>query len=189
MKPENQRASLTQQRLQNAFLKLLQTKAIHQITIRELCAAAGINCTTFYNHYGSQYDLFHQISQQYLDSIAHCLSAADPCSRESIQQRVTLVLSYMADHHELSSLLLNNSVDPAFAERLFSLQQIADLLRASMGSCGDARERRSAVVFAIHGSYKLLQDWLNAPERLSPAEQAALMLRLARKVCSPTVSC
>ena len=115
---------LTKQLLQTAFLKLLKVKPIHAISIRELCAEAGINRTTFYYHYGSQYDLLEDISGRFLDSIARCLKDADGSSQEGIQQRVTLVLRYIEDNLELSTLLMNNSIDPTFAERLFSLQQI-----------------------------------------------------------------
>ena len=87
-KKENQRIMLTKQLLQTAFLKLLQLKPIHAISIRELCAEAGINRTTFYYHYGSQYDLLADISGRFLDSIARCLKDADGNSQEGIQQPV-----------------------------------------------------------------------------------------------------
>ncbi|MBE6942417.1 MAG: TetR/AcrR family transcriptional regulator [Ruminococcaceae bacterium] len=120
---------LTKRLLQSAFLKLLKKKPIHTISIRELCQHAGINRTTFYNHYGSQYDLLKDISQRFLDSVSQCLYDADTESQEGIQNRVILVLHYIEDNLEVSTLLLNNSIDPAFAERLFSLQQITDLLK------------------------------------------------------------
>ena|GEM_PF-5834913 len=87
-KKENQRIMLTKQLLQTAFLKLLQLKSIHAISIRELCAEAGINRTTFYYHYGSQYDLLADISGRFLDSIARCLKDADGNGQEGIQQPV-----------------------------------------------------------------------------------------------------
>ena len=77
---------LTKQLLQTAFLKLLQLKPIHAISIRELCTEAGINRTTFYYHYGSQYDLLADINGRFLDSIARCLKDADGNSQEGIQQ-------------------------------------------------------------------------------------------------------
>lgn len=183
-KKENQRIMLTKQLLQTAFLKLLKSKPIHAISIRELCAEAGINRTTFYNHYGSQYDLLGDISQRYLDSIAQCLKDADVNSREGIQQHVTRVLYYMEENPELSALLLNNSIDPAFAERLFSLQQITDLLHPALANCPDEQERRATIAFAVHGSYKLLCDWINDPERISAQLQTQRILRLARRVCA-----
>jgi len=180
---EKQRVMLTKQLLQNAFLKLLRQKPIHAVSIRELCQQAGINRTTFYNHYGSQYDLLNDISQRFLDSVAQCLHDADTESQEGIQNRVILVLRYIEDDLEVSKLLLNNSIDPAFAERLFSLQQITDLLRVALSGCEDEQERNAAISFAIHGSYKLLRDWINAPDRISAEAQAQRMLRLARRVC------
>lgn len=180
---ENQRIMLTKQLLQTAFLKLLKIKPIHAVSIRELCVEAGINRTTFYNHYGSQYDLLGDISQYFLDSIAQCLKDADVNSQEGIQQRVALVLHYIEDNLEVSALLLNNSIDPAFAERLFSLPQITDLLHLALAECTDDQERRAIIAFAIHGSYKLLCDWINDPRRISPEAQTERILRLARRVC------
>ena len=180
---ENQRIMLTKRLLQSAFLKLLKEKPIHTVSIRKLCQHAGINRTTFYNHYGSQYDLLKDISQRFLDSVAQCLYDADTESQEGIQNRVILVLHYIEDNLEVSTLLLNNSIDPAFAERLFSLQQITDLLKVALSGCEDEQERNAAIAFAIHGSYKLLRDWINAPDRISAEAQAQRMLRLARRVC------
>ena len=183
-KKENQRIALTKQLLQGALLCMLRSRPIHAISIRELCAEAGINRTTFYNHYGSQYDLLRDISQRYLDSIAQCLAAADVRSRESVQQRVALVLEYVEANLELSRLLLNNAVEGDFAERLFSMPQIDDMFNAALADCRSAQERSATVAFAIHGSFKLLQDWINAPERAAPAAEAELVLRMARRVCS-----
>ena len=183
MEKENQRVALTKQLLQNAFLKLLQNTPIHAISIRELCREAGINRTTFYNHYGSQYDLLNDISQRFLDSIAARLDCADINDREDVHQRVTKVLSYLLENRDLSVMLLNNNIDPAFAKRLFTLPKIGDMLNAAMENCPDARQRPVAISFVMHGSYKLIQDWINAPSPLPPAEQSALILTLARRVC------
>lgn len=182
-KKENQRIMLTKQLLQTAFLKLLKVKPIHAISIRELCVEAGINRTTFYYHYGSQYDLLGDISGRFLDSIARCLKDADVNSQEGIRQRVALVLHYIEENLELSALLLNHNIDPTFAERLFSLQQITDLLHLALADCRDEREKKATIAFAIYGSYKLLCDWINDPHRVSPEAQTEQILRLARRVC------
>lgn len=181
---ENQRVMLTKQLLQNAFLRLLKSKSIHTISIRELCLEAGINRTTFYNHYGSQYDLLADISQRFLDSIAGKLDSGDVDNHESAQQRVTLVLAYLQENLELSRLLMNNNVDPTFAERIFSLPKIIDMLNIALSDCADSRERDAIISFAVHGSYRLLLEWINQENRLPPAQQTELILGLARRVCS-----
>lgn len=180
---ENQRIILTRQLLQNALLELLKTTPLHAISIRELCKEAGINRTTFYNHYGSQYDLLADISQRFLDSIAARLDRADFSDRESVHQRVAMVLAYIVENRELSILLINNNIDPSFAERIFSLPKISDLLEAALVNCQNERKRTATISFVIHGSYKLLQDWINREDCLSPSEQTELMLELAQRVC------
>jgi len=180
---ENQRIMLTKQLLQNALLKLLKTVPLHAISIRELCKEAGINRTTFYNHYGSQYDLLSDISQRFLDAISARLASADAADRESVHQRVAMVLEYISENRDLSMLLINNTIDPGFAERIFALQKIGDLLDAALTNCRDAHKRTATISFVIHGSYKLLQDWINQEDRLPPAEQTEMMLGLAQRVC------
>ena len=40
------------------------------------------------------------------------------------------------------------------------------------------------ISFAIHGSYYLLQEWINSEQRLNPEAQARIILGLARRVCT-----
>ena len=183
-KKQNQRIMLTKRLLANAFLQMLEDTPIHAISIRQLCEKAGINRTTFYNHYGSQYDLLEDMSSRFLDEIAGRLNKADVDDRESIQERVTLVLVYFEENRELSRLLLSNNIDPHFAERLFALPKITDLLGAATKGCADPSRSHAVTSFAIHGSYRLLREWIEQSDnRMSPVEEADLILELARRVC------
>lgn len=181
---ENPRVRQTRQRLEGALLRLLQVTPLHAVSIRELCSEAGINRTTFYNHYGSQYELLNEISRRFLGSIAEQLDSADYADRESVHQRVRMVLDYIQENRALAILLINNNVDPGFAERIFSLPKINDLLEAALNGCHDEHRRAATVSFVIQGSYKLLQEWINQENRLPPAAQTELMLSLAQRVCS-----
>ncbi len=181
--PENTKITRTKHRLSRALLHLLAEKPITAVSIRELCETAGINRTTFYNHYGSQYDLLNDIRRHFLDDVAECLAAADADSRESVQERVTTVLAYIKDNSELSYLLLNNGIDPEFAEQLFSLPKITDLLAAALQDCHDSLRRQAVTDFAVHGSFRLLQNWINSGCAGDPAKEAELILELARRVC------
>ena len=75
-KKENQRITLTKRLLQDALINLLRTTDISKISIRELCEKAGINRTTFYNHYGSQYDVLKELSGNFLADIEAALTNA-----------------------------------------------------------------------------------------------------------------
>lgn len=115
------------------------------------------------------------------DYIIH--SGQDPADQESVHRRVAMVLAYIAENRELSLLLLNNNPDPGFAKRLFTLPQIGDLFQAALTRCPTEQERAATVSFVIHGSYRLLQEWINQEERLPPDAQTALMLHLAHRAC------
>ncbi len=183
-KKENQRVRLTKTLLKDALLKMLREQPIHTISIRDLCEKAGINRTTFYHHYGSQYDLLNDITGRFLSQIAQRLAAADADSQESVQERVTVVFRYLEENLSVSRLLLNSNVDPSFAEKLFSLPKISDLMNASLKSCADPLQKHAVVSFAVHGSYYLLQEWINSDLRPGAEEQAGIILELARRVCS-----
>ena len=162
---ENQRIRLTRKLLTDAFMNMLQEQPIHAISIRDLCEKAGINRTTFYHHYGSQYDLLNDISTRFLAEIAHQLSTADAENQDSVQERVTLVFQYLEDNLSISRLLLNSNADPSFAEKLFALPKIGDLMNASLKNCEDTKKKHAIISFAIHGSYYLLQGNCSVAQR------------------------
>ncbi|MGN0813763.1 MAG: TetR/AcrR family transcriptional regulator [Candidatus Coproplasma sp.] len=183
MKP-NQRIVNTKNLIYSAFLSLLKKKDVRRISIRELCEKAGINRSTFYNHYGSQYDVLAEMEDVYLGEIAKAMEHADVRSKDSVHSRVAIVLQFMLDNLELSSMLINNNVEETFAKRLFSLPKIEDMLYVALADIQDEKIRNATIAFAIYGSYKVLQDWLNNPARVSPAEATELILGLAGRVCN-----
>jgi len=180
---ENQRIALTKRMLAEALIKLLRKTSIHKIAIRDLCETAGINRSTFYNHYGSQYDVLKAVSQSFIADIAEALEEADVQDKDSVLGRVTLILNHIEGNIGLSKLLFNNNVDPSFSERLFSLPKIEDMLGNALTHIRDEYEKRAVIAFAIHGSYKILQDWINDNERPPAAEEARLIITLAGRVC------
>lgn len=56
-------------------------------------------------------------------------------------------------------------------------------MEAALVNCQDKSKRSATISFVIHGSYKLLQDWINEEERLPPKEQTEMMLDLAQRIC------
>lgn len=56
----NKRRRASQQKLEQAFLELLQTREIKEITVSELISRAGLNRSTFYANYVDIFDLADQ---------------------------------------------------------------------------------------------------------------------------------
>lgn len=76
MKPtgNDHRTRVTRMLIRKAFTELLRQKPIQDISIRELCAAAGINRGTFYLHYKDIYDLRDQIEEEMMADFQKALS-------------------------------------------------------------------------------------------------------------------
>ncbi len=177
------RITETKKKIYISFIHLLQVKSIHQISISELCRQAGINRSTFYQHFGSQYDVLAEMTDGFLAELEQKLQNVSPNDQAGIQSRVELCFEYAAENAELTLLLINNNSGTEFAKRLFSLPRIEDLLNEKLCRVKNAAERQAIISFVTYGSYQLLLEWLNTSNRASARDEAALILGLARKVC------
>ena len=55
--PNNQRKKESMERIEKVFIELLQTKALNEISVSDICKRAGLNRTTFYANYTDIYGL------------------------------------------------------------------------------------------------------------------------------------
>lgn len=62
--PNNKRKKASLQKIETAFMELLQTKALNQISVAELCKRAGLNRSTFYANYADVFDLADSIRRR-----------------------------------------------------------------------------------------------------------------------------
>ncbi|MCD8142672.1 MAG: TetR/AcrR family transcriptional regulator [Clostridiales bacterium] len=178
-----QRVLATKRRIYSAFLQLMQEKAIHQISISELCRLADINRSTFYHHFGNQYDVLTELTEDFLAQLEEKLQNVSPYDQEGVQRRVELCLDYAMENRTLTLLLMQNAVGTDFAQRLFSLPNIEMLLSEKLSDVESEAERRARISFVTYGSYQLLQEWLTAPDPVGTEEETTLILKLARRIC------
>ena len=62
--PNNARSILSKSKIKQAFVNLLESKNLSDITIGNICDKAGINRTTFYAHFSSLTDLFKALESE-----------------------------------------------------------------------------------------------------------------------------
>ena len=60
----NRRKQASVKKIQDTFMSFLQKKELSQITVAEICKAAGLNRGTFYSHYADIYDLAEQMCRE-----------------------------------------------------------------------------------------------------------------------------
>lgn len=66
---EDKRKRLSVELLKRALIELLLKKDISKISIKELCETAGINRSTFYTYYDTQYFLLEEIEDEVLNEL------------------------------------------------------------------------------------------------------------------------
>ena len=162
--------------LHHAILLLLQKKPLEKITVQELCKTAGVNRTTFYNHYERPEDILREIVQQFLSSFSEDDVAPDP---EPAMNFTTHLLELMEMNLYLSRQLLHALPGTYLSECTLALPIIQAQLSSSTS---DSAESSAITSFATAGSVRLITEWLMQDTRCSAREEAELILKLCRKL-------
>ncbi len=122
------------------------------------------------------------MTEKFLNGLQDMLQNVSADDKEGVQRRVELCFAYAAQHEEMALMLMQNNAGTDFAERLFSQPTIETLLNERFADIQDDCEKNACISFVTHGSYQLLLEWLNTPNRISPEKEAALILKLARRI-------
>lgn len=83
--PNNKKKKSSQEKIEKAFVELIQKKEIYQISVMEIVKLAKVNRSTFYTNYLDIYDLADKIKEQletnvdnlYHDEITNCYNSND----------------------------------------------------------------------------------------------------------------
>ena len=65
----NKRRKVSQEKIEKAFVTLLQEKELNQITVTDICKITKLNRTTFYNNYLDIYDLAAKIRLKLIQDV------------------------------------------------------------------------------------------------------------------------
>ncbi len=183
---ENQytrRIQKTKYAIYKALLGLLEKEDLKGITIRELCSCAGINRSTFYKYYGSQYDVLTEMGDAFLSDLSRQLPDTVSADQNQVERQVARCLQKIMEQRQLVMLLMSHPDGEEFEEKLFAVPKIDKLLDEALSYCTDEAERKATFSFAIHGSCHLIEEWLKNGCRQTPEQEAKLILKLVRRVC------
>lgn len=170
------RAAATRQRIRTAFLTLLQQAPIHAISVKEICALAGISRGTFYAHYADVYDLLHRIEDEMTAEIAAALEPIMATVNQDNPVAIsTRIFEILKDNSDLCTVTLSEYGDKEFAERLIGMgrDKCMELYRSSFRNVPpEAVDYYYA--FISSGILGLLRRWLEDGTAASPETMAQL---------------
>ena len=155
--------------LRRAFLELLETKALDQITIQEITERAGVGYVTFFRHHGTKEALLNEIAaaqiRRLVDLTLPVLDAVD-------SRAASLALcSYVNEHRALWSTLLTGGAAAALREEYIRVSREVAEVRAKPDYWLPSD---IAGILFVSSTLELLTWWLRQANPL-PVEQVAQM--------------
>ena len=161
----------TAARMDEAFLALLEKKDFAYITVKELCAAAGVHRSTFYLHYETMGDLLSEsvshMNRQFLDYMRKesgaFVAKLASCPLEELYlitpEYLTPYLGYIKEHERLFRTAVENAavlgMDKSY-ERMLRHVFFPILDRFGVPEA----ERDYLMAFYIHGLMAVVSQWL-----------------------------
>lgn len=108
----DRRIETTKKNIRRALVSLSAAKPYPEITVKELCAAADINRTTFYVHYKNTREVLEDIEQRALASYDwhHALERDNRQELLDFLKKHKEEFSLLLDYGNIKKYLLSNSV-------------------------------------------------------------------------------
>ena len=177
-----QRRTLTKRLIREAMLTLLKTQSIQDITVRELCDAAGVNRTTFYNHYDGVYEVLGEIEENFLLQLAD--EGGFTHGHLDLPQHIERLCERLQKNKDIALLLLTNNADPNFSSKLMKLHACGPVWSATISSYSPA-EYELLAQFIGGGAFAMVCHWLESGCQQTPKQVAALMTKVIQNGILP----
>lgn len=167
-KPDGRRVRMTKMLLKQSLIELMRENSIHEISIKDICAGADINRSTFYRHYNTQYELYDEILEDITKDIGEIYVA---CSGEdyTAQNFLAEILKYIEARRDTFLVILSGNGNVSmgetfnrFTSRFIDTENTSEL-------------RVYIVQFIAAGMTSFIWTWLNKENRHS-AEDVALVI-------------
>ena len=171
----------TKECIRNALIQMLIHTDIDRITIKELCRISNINRTTFYKYYGSQYDVLNEIAAIYTNKTSSLLMN-DLNNGRKIEENLISALEFIRDNAGFFSLFLNKGNTSLTSRIVTVLPAFDSFVVSSINPDLSDHEKKYLASFVLHGSIKMIADWVLDGCTLSCKSMSNLILSASGKV-------
>lgn len=181
-KKTDKRYVMTDQKITETFLALLDTVGYQKISVSAIVKKARINRSTFYEHFLDKEDLMAQVQTRLITKIVEGLPEVTVLKlddHELIDSRINLLIQRIYDHKEAIKLFLSDKSDGLFTARfsVFSEQFLID------GNIVQAIDLPDVYVFSIFQGMilNLIKIWIERDFIETPEEFAKIISRISPK--------
>lgn len=168
----DRRKKYTRMVLKNSLITLLKEKELSAITVKEICAHADINRSTFYTHYLDQYDLLFKIEEEIIHEMIKYLDSHNFAKEAESIQMTEKLLDYLMERKEICETLLLSNHGRNFEKRVMNIAKDFLMNKAIQGK---ANEVEYLGTFIISGAIHVIKEWLKNGTKESPQQIAKMI--------------
>lgn len=166
---------LHQKQITESLLELMQKMPCEDITVTQLCQAAGVSRRIFYHLFSNKTGALHAL-------VDHKILAIESYGRD-IQNDALRFFCYWKEQKGLLDALRENGMSGLLLERMINsvLTEDHDVLYWLQRN-GWSNNSREIVIFGLSGLMGLVYSWYCNDFRQDPEEMAALVEQLLRPI-------
>lgn len=169
---KDRRVIRTERQLEEALIRLLKTKNIQQISVKELAEAADITRATFYTHYRDAYDMLIHLQDAMIQQIIEIINDTTGKDPHGFFLRLFTYFASEVRHPEL--LFIATGDGSAFERVGFTVRNNYMLHWTNNDSTHSASDYEYYRTYMIFGCISVLHLWLENGMRESPEAMAKL---------------
>ncbi|GHU27551.1 TetR family transcriptional regulator [Spirochaetia bacterium] len=188
MKKTDIRVQVTRKVLRESLVALMKTKSILNISVREICEAAGVSRSTFYTYCKDQYELLGQMEEEILDELNKLIQRHAPTGDMPPAKELALLLEdalqYIASNSNSVQVFLSENGASDFQKKFskYIIVHVRQLKNAKNSSLIDEETLNYCSVFIRDGCTGIIQEWLKNGMNTSVHDMAKLFTKLVRGV-------
>ncbi len=181
-KHQDRRVRKTKAQLVKGLTKLMKTKSIKEITVRELADEVDINRSTFYLHYKDIYDMVEKIEN---DLSNEFLKTLDELSKDRVTK--STLIDFLQDTYitiysnaDICAVLLSKNGDIAFHKKLRDIiyEKIHAIIQNLMPDDSTENEIVVATCYFISGIMGIIEVWLQDISLITPEKLVDISYKL-----------
>lgn len=172
----DRRVIKTKKAIHNAFVELVTTRDVRDITVRDLAKLADINRKTFYNHYNDINELIDEIENEIIVAFDEAMKGIDLSEAlEDPEEICRRLLSIGYNLRDICEHLMKIDYDGALVSKI-SAALINSIKKTSGDQIHVSDETLTQMMeFAVAGMLQTYQAWFNSDNR-EPIEEMTLRL-------------
>ncbi len=177
----DRRIRKTKRLLRQGFAKLMQTKSIKEITVKELVEEVDINRSTFYLHYTDIYDMLEKVEDELMEEIITLIPSASE-QIENMNQSYPFIFNLFTmldQNRDICTSLVGPHGDLSFVTRIENyIFSNSEKYHSRFFPAASEDEMKYVHAYCITGCVGIVKKWLTEPNEDSPEHMAKIIYNM-----------